>query len=219
MKIVAISGSLRAASSNTALVRAALASPPPGVETMLYDGLASLPHFSPELDGDAAPASVWNFRAQIASADGVLICTPEYAYGIPGSLKNALDWLVTSGELWRKPVAVLSASPSALGGEKAHAPVAHAVGPGSGDRHRRIAANSVRHDETERGKRSRGCGDANCADGQLRGVSSSRGGEARTGSEGGRGVEPSSLRKALFEWRSRVVMAALQFFRPTGPLT
>lgn len=121
MKIVAISGSLRAASSNTALVRAALASPPPGVETMLYDGLASLPHFSPELDGDAAPASVWNFRAQIASADGVLICTPEYAYGIPGSLKNALDWLVTSGELWRKPVAVLSASPSALGGEKAHA--------------------------------------------------------------------------------------------------
>ena len=57
----------------------------------------------------------------MASADGVLICTPEYAYGIPGSLKNALDWLVTSGELWRKPVAALSASPSALGGEKAHA--------------------------------------------------------------------------------------------------
>lgn len=121
MKIVAISGSLRAASSNTALVRAALASAPPVVETALYDGLASLPHFSPELDGVAAPVSVRDFRAQIASADGVLICTPEYAYGIPGSLKNGLDWLVTSGELWRKPVAAVSASPSALGGAKAHA--------------------------------------------------------------------------------------------------
>lgn len=121
MRIVAISGSLRAASSNTALVRAALASAAPGVETALYDGLAGLPHFSPELDGDAAPQPVRDFRAQIASADGVLICTPEYAYGIPGSLKNALDWLVTSGELWRKPVAALSASPSALGGAKAHA--------------------------------------------------------------------------------------------------
>ncbi len=121
MKIVAISGSLRVASSNTALVRAALASAPPEVETALYDGLASLPHFSPELDADIAPASVQEFRAQIASADGVLFCTPEYAYGIPGSLKNALDWLVASGELWRKPVAALSASPSALGGAKAHA--------------------------------------------------------------------------------------------------
>ncbi len=121
MKIVAISGSLRTASSNTALVRAALASAPPGIESALYDSLASLPHFSPELDGAAAPASVRDFRALMASADGVFLCTPEYAYGIPGSLKNALDWLVTSGELWRKPVAVLSASPSSLGGAKAHA--------------------------------------------------------------------------------------------------
>jgi len=121
MKIVAISGSLRAASSNTALVRAMIASAPPGVEVLLYTGLADLPHFTPELDGDASPTSVRSFRTQIALAGGVLFCTPEYAYGIPGSLKNALDWLVTSGELWRKPVAVVSASPSALGGEKAHA--------------------------------------------------------------------------------------------------
>ena len=121
MKIAAISGSLRAASSNTALARAALASAPNGVETVLFGGVGTLPHFSPELDGDAPPGSVKEFRALMASADGVLICTPEYAYGIPGSLKNALDWLVTSGELWRKPVAVVSASPSALGGEKAFA--------------------------------------------------------------------------------------------------
>ncbi len=121
MKLTAISGSLRAGSSNTALVRAVIASAPPGVEVSLWSGLGDLPHFSPERDGDAAPPPVREFRAGIAAAAGVLFCTPEYAYGIPGSLKNALDWLVTSGELWRKPVAALSASPSALGGRKAHA--------------------------------------------------------------------------------------------------
>ena len=121
MKIVAVSGSLRAASSNTALVRVVLSLAPPDVEVPLYDGLAGLPHFSPELEGASLPDAVKSLRSQMASADGVLICTPEYAFGMPGSLKNALDWLVSSGELWRKPVAVLSASPSALGGEKAHA--------------------------------------------------------------------------------------------------
>ncbi len=121
MRIVAISGSLRAASTNTALVRAAAALAPAGMEVTIYDGLANLPHFSPELDGDNAPAPARHLRGLLAEADGVLICTPEYAFGMPGSLKNALDWLVTSGELWRKPVAALSASPSALGGEKAHA--------------------------------------------------------------------------------------------------
>jgi len=85
---------------------------------VLYDGLGDLPHFSPERE---PPDAVKRLRARLGSADGVLICTPEYAYGIPGSLKNALDWLVFSGELWRKPVAALSASPSARGGEQAHA--------------------------------------------------------------------------------------------------
>ena len=125
MKIVAISGSLRAASTNTALVRAAAALAPEGMEVIVYDGLAALPHFSPELDGPPGaqhvPETVRDLRALLAGADAALVCTPEYAYGMPGSLKNALDWLVTSGELWRLPVAALSASPSALGGEKAHA--------------------------------------------------------------------------------------------------
>ena len=121
MKIVAISGSLRAASTNTALVRAAAALAPIGMEVAIYDGLGGLPHFSPELDGDDAPAAVQSLRGMLAEANGALVCTPEYAFGMPGSLKNALDWLVSSGELWRKPVVGLSASPSALGGEKAHA--------------------------------------------------------------------------------------------------
>lgn len=121
MNIVAISGSLRAASTNSALVRAAATLAPDGMDVTVYDGLGGLPHFSPELDGAAAPAAVRDLRELLGAAEGVLFCTPEYAFGMPGSLKNALDWLVTSGELWRKPVVALSASPSALGGEKAHA--------------------------------------------------------------------------------------------------
>jgi len=121
MKIVAVSGSLRAASTNTALVCAAAVLAPEGMEVTVYDGLADLPHFSPELDGEAAPAAVRDLRGLLGGTEGVLICTPEYAFGMPGSLKNALDWLVSSGELWRKPIVALSASPSALGGEKAHA--------------------------------------------------------------------------------------------------
>lgn len=121
MNLLAVSGSLRAASTNSALTRAAAALAPDGVRVRIYEGLDTLPHFSPDRDGDAAPDSVHEWRAQVGAAAGVLFVTPEYAFGIPGSLKNALDWLVTSGELWRKPVAVVSASPSAKGGEHAHA--------------------------------------------------------------------------------------------------
>ena len=127
MKLLALSGSLRAASSNTAILRAAAALAPDTVEWFFYTGLADLPHFSPELDGhysgrpEEMPDAVRTLREALGSAEGVLFCTPEYAFGIPGSLKNALDWVVSSGELWRKPVAVLSASPSANGGDKAFA--------------------------------------------------------------------------------------------------
>ena len=120
MKIVAISGSLRAASTNSALVRAAATLAPAGVEVAVWEGLDGLPHFSPERDSDP-PEAVQELRTLLGEAAGALVCTPEYAYGMPGSLKNALDWLVSSGELWRKPVAALSASPSANGGDKAHA--------------------------------------------------------------------------------------------------
>ena len=121
MKLLAVSGSLRAASTNSILARAAATLASNGVTVTVSELLDSLPHFSPDRDGDAAPDAARDWRAQVGAADGVLFVTPEYAFGIPGSLKNALDWLVTSGELWRKPVAVISASPSAKGGEHAHA--------------------------------------------------------------------------------------------------
>ena len=111
MHLFAISGSLRAASANTALLRAAIGLAPAGVTIELYTGLADLPHFNPDLESDPLlPVAVLALRAQIQRADGILICSPEYAHGVPGSLKNALDWLVGSVEFPGKPVALLNAS-------------------------------------------------------------------------------------------------------------
>ncbi len=121
MHILAISGSLRANSTNTTLVRAIAAMAPAGMEVMLYDGLGDLPHFTPDLDDENSPAPVIRLRELLQAADGVLVCTPEYAFGVPGSLKNALDWTVSSGDLNEKPVAAISASPLYGGGDKAHA--------------------------------------------------------------------------------------------------
>ncbi len=112
IRILAISGSLRAASSNTAVLRAAIALAPPGVEIAIYGGIGDLPHFNPDLEGNEAE-SVLDFRTRIKAADGVLIACPEYAHGVPGTMKNALDWVVGSSEFVGKPVALVNASPRA----------------------------------------------------------------------------------------------------------
>ncbi len=120
MKILAISGSLRTGSSNTALLRALATLAPENMEIRIYEAVADLPHFNPEMDDKASPETVLDLRAQLKSADAVIICTPEYIHGMPGSLKNLLDWTASSGDFVDKPVAALSASPSYAGGEKAH---------------------------------------------------------------------------------------------------
>ncbi len=111
--ILAISGSLRAASSNTTVLQALAALAPAGVTISLYDQLGELPYFNPDLDreGAAAPAVVADMRTRIGRADGLLISSPEYAHGVPGVLKNALDWLVSSLEFPGKPVALINISP------------------------------------------------------------------------------------------------------------
>lgn len=113
IRILAICGSLRAGSANAAVLRAATALAPEGMIVTTYGGLADLPHFNPDNDGEVATPSVAFFRQQLTGADGVLISCPEYAHGVPGVMKNALDWLVRSGELVDKPVALISASPHA----------------------------------------------------------------------------------------------------------
>lgn len=120
MRLLALSGSLRARSSNGAVLRSALG---------LWNGSATiadigaLPHFNPDLDGEDAtpPAPVAALRTAVAAADALLLVSPEYAHGVPGVLKNALDWLVSSGECVHKPVAVLTASPFPTGGDHANA--------------------------------------------------------------------------------------------------
>src|SRR6266511_1324282 len=111
--LFAISGSLRSESSNTTVLHALQATAPAGVIVSLYDGLGDLPYFNPDLDGetDTPPPSVGQLRTQIGQADGLLISSPEYAHGVPGVLKNALDWLVSSLEFPGKPVALINISP------------------------------------------------------------------------------------------------------------
>jgi NAD(P)H-dependent FMN reductase len=110
VQLLAMSGSLRAASSNTALLRAAAALAPPGVDVRLYTRLGDLPHFNPDIE-DVAPLVVKDFGAEVGAADGIIISTPEYAHGVPGVLKNALDWLVGGFDFIDKPVALFNASP------------------------------------------------------------------------------------------------------------
>lgn len=113
MRILAISGSLQAGSSNTALLRAAREIAADDMTIVLSESVAHLPHFNPDLERDSTPEPVTTFRDQLQAVDGVLIASPEYAFGVPGALKNALDWLVGSGELYDKRVVLLSAAPAA----------------------------------------------------------------------------------------------------------
>jgi len=110
MRFLALSGSLRRGSTNTALLKAAALLAPSGTEVRVYSDLGNLPHFNPDLDASSLPV-VSDFWAQVRTADGLLISSPEYAHGVPGVLKNALDWLVGSDAFYQKPVALLNASP------------------------------------------------------------------------------------------------------------
>jgi chromate reductase len=113
MKIIAISGSLRATSLNTSVLQAASRLAPAGVGIEIFEGIGNLPFFNSDLDGDRLPREVAEFRAVIGAADGLLISSPEYARGVAGVMKNALDWLVASFEFPNKPVALINTSPRA----------------------------------------------------------------------------------------------------------
>ena len=110
-----ISGSLRSGSAATTLLEIVAALSPSDVEFKIYGGLEGIPPFN---DSREIPDPVQSFIKQIEDSDGVFICTPEYAYGVPGVLKNALDWTVSTTALYDKPVAIITAATS---GEKAHA--------------------------------------------------------------------------------------------------
>jgi NAD(P)H-dependent FMN reductase len=122
--VLLICGSLRAESTNGAALRTAAEVVPPEVETTLYEGMADLPHFNPDDDAEGAEPhpAVAALRREIADADAILICTPEYAGALPGALKNLLEWTIGDGGTYGKPVAWINVSgPVApTGGADAH---------------------------------------------------------------------------------------------------
>jgi NAD(P)H-dependent FMN reductase len=112
-RLLLVSGSLRAASTNSAVLRTAANVAPPAVHTVIFDGLASLPHFNPDDDVTPLDPQVERLRAAIHAADAILFCTPEYAGALPGSFKNLLDWTIGDdqpGSIYDKPVAWINAS-------------------------------------------------------------------------------------------------------------
>lgn len=107
LRILTFCGSLRAASSNLALLNAAEQLAPEGMTLSRFDAIAALPHFSPDLDADGVlPEIVRDLRDRVADADGLLFAVPEYMHALPGSLKNALDWMVGCTRFPGKPVAL-----------------------------------------------------------------------------------------------------------------
>jgi chromate reductase len=116
MRVLAISGSLRRASTNTAALEALVRLAPEGVKVLLYRDLANLPAFNPDddIEDRPRPEPVETLRTLVDASDALVIAAPEYAHGLPGALKNALDWLVASETFAGKPTALINTSPRAF---------------------------------------------------------------------------------------------------------
>nr|WP_199047042.1 NADPH-dependent FMN reductase [Dyella sp. ASV24] len=110
MKLLAISGSARQDSTNTALLMAMKRLAPVGADVSVFHRLDTLPVFSPDLEGERTPVVVMALLEEIAKADGIIISSPEYVRAIPGGLKNAIDWMVSRYEIMGKPIALAHAS-------------------------------------------------------------------------------------------------------------
>jgi len=111
LKILTISGSLRAASTNSALLAVLARHAPDGCELIAYDGMGRLPIFNPDDEAERTPVEVARLVDALRAADGVVISSPEYAHGVPGGLKNVLDWLVSTDAAIGKPAMLVHASP------------------------------------------------------------------------------------------------------------
>jgi len=123
MELFAIPGSIRHGSYNVALLEAMSKLSPKGTNITVFEGIKDIPIFNPDTGDEEIPKPVDYLLSSIRKSDGVIISTPEYAHGVPGVLKNSLDWLVSSDALVLKPVAVTSVSTSGLGGVRSHGPL------------------------------------------------------------------------------------------------
>ena len=127
-QLLLVSGSLRARSTNTAVLRTAQAVAQPGTSATVFDGLAGLPHFNPDDDADPLDPAVVELRSAIDRADGLLLSTPEYAGALPGSFKNLLDWLVGGVEIAGKPTGWINTSSLPTQAAGAHASLRAVLG-------------------------------------------------------------------------------------------
>jgi len=128
IRVLGIVGSLGARSSNLTLLERAVSVAPEGIEIVLYTGLGELPYFDPDVDPGDAPSAVQALRQAIAASDAVLIAAPEYGHSLPGVLKNAIDWLIGSGELERKVVAITASVPHSERGRQGLAALRQTLG-------------------------------------------------------------------------------------------
>ena len=149
MRVLAISGSLRRASTNTAALEALARLAPEGVKVLVYRDLAKLPPFNPDDDVEdrPKPEPVETLRTLVGASDAIVIAAPEYAHGVPGVLKNALDWLVASETFAGKPVVAHQCLAPRLpcAGVVARDPCDHGRAPCSGGVRGAVADRQVGH--------------------------------------------------------------------------
>ncbi|MFP7176725.1 NADPH-dependent FMN reductase [Priestia filamentosa] len=118
-KVITILGSIRESSINTNILENLASFFTGNIDYPIYDKIGEFPHFNPDLDNEKGPKGIEEFGQELNEADALIFCTPEYARSIPGVLKNTIDWLVSSGQLLNKTVAIIMTSPMVAGGEKA----------------------------------------------------------------------------------------------------
>ncbi len=118
-KVLAISGSTRQNSSNHSLIKAISALSEQQFDVSVYNEIANLPQFNPDNDNENVASEVADFRKQLDNAEGVIICTPEYAHGVPGTLKNAIDWTISTSQFPHKPTMLITASTDGRFGHQA----------------------------------------------------------------------------------------------------
>ncbi len=112
MKVLGICGSLQAESANLSLLKRAVTLAPASMQIEIFDGIRDLPHFNPDLEGNETHQAVKTLRKALSACDALLIASPEYGHSLPGALKNAIDWVIGSGELEGKLVAVTASAPA-----------------------------------------------------------------------------------------------------------
>ncbi|MEJ7914086.1 MAG: NADPH-dependent FMN reductase [Chitinophagaceae bacterium] len=118
-KVIAICGSTRQASINYSLIKAIVDLSAENLDITVFSGIAKLPQFDPDSDGEHVADEVADFRQLLNNAQGIIICTPEYAHGVPGTLKNAIDWTISSSQFPHKPTMLITASTDGRFGHKA----------------------------------------------------------------------------------------------------